>query len=519
MSDADWSAEVEQIAARKRQVQQMGGEAKLARQADAGRLNVRERIAALGDPDTFREVGAISGFGEYDEHGNLVQIKSSNFVLGTIRIDGRKVVVGGDDFTVRGGAADAGIRDKQIHAERLANSLQLPIVRLIEGTGGGGSVRTLEVDGYTYVPANPGWDYVVDNLSVVPVVAYGGGPVAGLGAGRTAMSHLAIFVKQKAQLFVAGPPVVRHATGADLGKEELGGYDVHARNGSIERWVRSEEEAFSEIRRFLSYLPSSVYEVPPVVDNDDPVDRADDALLSLVPRNRRKVYKVKTLLDGVFDSGSVFQYAEYGGSVWTGLARLDGHPVGVVATDPYKGAAVTATGAKALTRLFDLCTTFHLPVVSLTDQAGLAIGLAAEQTGAIRDGARAIAAAYQANVPVAEVIVRRVFGVGGAGQVNRHGHITQWAWPSGDWGSLPVEGGIEAAYRADLEASDDPDALLADIHERLEKIRTPLRTAEHFGVDDVIDPRETRALLCDWVRDAYNVLPRLVGRPSFGARP
>ncbi|MFV0534979.1 MAG: acyl-CoA carboxylase subunit beta [Cumulibacter sp.] len=519
MSSADWSSEVEQIAERKKLVQRMGGEVKVKRQADNGRLNVRQRIEALADEGTFKEVGATSGFSDYDEDGNLIDLRSSNFVLGTIRIDGRKVVVGGDDFTVRGGASDAGIKGKQIHAERIANAMQLPIVRLIEGTGGGGSVKVLETDGYTYVPANPGWDLVVDNLSVIPVVAYGGGPVAGLGAGRMAMSHLAIFVKKQAQLFVAGPPVVLHATGADLNKEELGGFAVHARNGAIERWVSSEEEAFTEIRRFLSYLPSSVYEVPPVIDNDDPVDRADEALLSLVPRDRRKVYKVKTLLDGVFDAGSVFTYAEYGGSVWTGLARLDGHPVGVVATDPYKGAAVTATGAKAMTRLFDLCTTFHLPVVSLTDQAGLAIGLAAEQTGAIRDGARAITAAYQANVPVAEVVVRRVFGVGGAGQVNRHGHITQWAWPSGDWGSLPVEGGVEAAYRAELEASDDPVALLDDINERLEKIRTPLRTAERFGVDDVIDPRETRALLCDWVLDAYQVLPRLVGRPSFGARP
>ena len=145
----DWSDEVAAIAERKRQVAQMGGEAKRKRQADAGRLNVRERIDALGDEGSFREVGAISGFGEYDERGELVAIRSTNFVVGTVRIDGRKVVAAGDDFTVRGGAADAGIKEKQIHAERLANQMELPIVRLIEGTGGGGSVRTLEVDGYT----------------------------------------------------------------------------------------------------------------------------------------------------------------------------------------------------------------------------------------------------------------------------------------------------------------------------------------------------------------------------------
>lgn len=516
---ADWSAEVAQIAERRALVERMGGPAKLDRQAQAGRLNLRQRIDVFADPGTWDEVGAAAGFGSYDEHGNLTDLTAPNFVFGTCRVDGRKVVIGADDFTIRGGAADAGIRGKQIQSEMFANQMGLPLVRMIEGTGGGGSVRTLEVDGYTYIPVNPAWDLVIDNLSAVPVVAYGGGPVAGLGAGRTAMSHLAIFVKGLAQLFVAGPPVVLHATGDDLNKEELGGYEVHKKSGAIERWVASEEDAFAEIRRFLSYLPANVNEIPPVIDCDDPVDRREEKLISLVPRNRRRVYKLKSLLDGIFDGGSVFTYAEYGASVFTGLARLDGHPVGIIATDPYKGASVTAEGAQAMTRLIDLCTLFHLPLVSLTDQAGLAIGVRAERTGAIRDGARAITAIYQSNVPLAEVVIRRVFGVGGAGQVNRHGFVRQWAWPSGDWGSLPVEGGVEAAYRSDLEAADDPAALLAEINERLEGIRSPLRTAEHFGVADIIDPRDTRRLLCDWVLDAYALLPPLVGRPQFGMRP
>ncbi|MFI6027048.1 acyl-CoA carboxylase subunit beta [Amycolatopsis magusensis] len=515
----DWQPEVDEIARRRELAHRMGGEAKIARQHAAGRLTVRERIEALVDPGTFDEIGALAGFGQYTEDGELESFTPANFVVGTARLDGRRVALGADDFTVRGGAADAGIIGKQVHAERLANELGLPLVRLIEGTGGGGSVKSLEDFGYTYVPVNPGWELVVDNLSAVPVVSACLGPVAGLGAARAVMSHLCVLVEGAGQLFVAGPPLVRHATGEDLSKEELGGAAVHRRSGAVERIVRSEAEAFAVIKAFLSYLPANVDSLPTVVPATDDPARAEEALLSLVPRNRRKPYRLRPLLDAVFDADSVFDYACYGGSAYTGLARLDGHPVGVIATDPYRGATLTAEGADAITRLVDLCETFHLPLVNLTDQAGMVIGLAGEKRGSIRRGARAITAIYQARVPSAEVIVRRVFGVGGAGITHRHRLVRRWAWPSGDWGSLPVEGGIEAAYRAELEAAEDPQALLTEIRERLDKVRSPFRTAEKFGVEDVIDPRETRARLCDWVTDAYRVLPKLLGRPSFGVRP
>lgn len=180
---------------------------------------------------------------------------------------------------------------------------------------------------------------------------------------------------------------------------------------------------------------------------------------------------------------------------------------------------MSVEGAQAVTRLVDLCETFHLPVVSLTDQAGMTIGAAAERRATIRHGARAIAAVYQARVPQAELILRRVYGVGGAGIVNRHRASRTWAWPSADWGSLPVEGGVEAAFRAQLAASADPEAEIARLRAQLAAIASPFRTAEHFGVQDLIDPRESRTLLCEWVRDAYRVLPELTGRPSFGTRP
>jgi acetyl-CoA carboxylase carboxyltransferase component len=515
-----WQPELDELRRRRELAARMGGPEKIQRQHDAGRLTVRERLAALLDAGSFQEIGGLAGTAIYHDDGELASFTAANFVAGTGRIAGRKIVAGGDDFTIRGGAADAAIIGKQIYAEQLAGQLRLPMVRLVEGTGGGGSVKMLEQLGATYVPVNPGWDHVVDNLSVVPVVAAGLGPVAGLGAARLCMAHLSILVEGTAQLFVAGPPVVRSGTGEDATKEQLGGSAVHAGNAAVDLIAASEADAFGLIRRFLSYLPPSAYGLPPVAACADPAGRRDDALLSAVPRDRRQPYRIRPILAAVFDAGSVMEVQRYGGSVVTALARLDGHPVGVLAGDTYvAGGCLTVEGAEAVTRLADLCSTFHLPIVTLTDQPGLLIGTRAEQRGTIRHGVRAISAVYQASVPAAEIIVRRVFGVGGAGITNRHRLARRWAWPSADWGSLPVEGGAEAAYRAELEAADDPAATLAGIRARLDAVRNPLRTAERFGIEDIIDPRETRPLLCDWVRDAYATLPARPGRPSFGTRP
>ena len=229
-----WQPELDEIGRRQALANQLGGPEKIRRQHEAGRLTVRERLAALLDDDSFHEIGALAGTAKYAGDGGLASFTPAKFVAGTGRIAGRKVVLGGDDFTIRGGAADAAIIGKQIYAERLANELRLPLVRLVEGTGGGGSVKMLEQMGHTYVPVNPGWDLVVDNLSVVPVVAAGLGLVAGLGAARLCMAHLSILVEGTAQLFVAGPPVVSSGTGEKPTKEQLGGSGVHARNAAVD---------------------------------------------------------------------------------------------------------------------------------------------------------------------------------------------------------------------------------------------------------------------------------------------
>ena len=196
-----WEKDIEELRRREALAREMGGPDKVKRQHDGGKLTVRERIEALLDAGSFHEIGALAGRAKYDANGEIDAFQPANFVFGRGRIDSRPVVVGGDDFTVRGGAGDAAIRGKQLQSEQMANELRIPLVRLIDGTGGGGSVKSIEVEGYTYVPANPAWDWVVKNMATVPVVSLGLGSVAGprrraareqplFGDGRGHLAHV-----------------------------------------------------------------------------------------------------------------------------------------------------------------------------------------------------------------------------------------------------------------------------------------------------------------------------------------
>ena len=513
-----WEKEIEELKKREKLAEQMGGPEKLKRQKDNQRLNIRERIEKLLDKNSFHEIGKISGKPEYDENGEIKNLLPANFILGRGKINNNYVIIGGDDFTVRGGAADASIRQKQIMAEQMANQLRLPLIRIIEGTGGGGSIKSLEADLRTYIPENPGWEWVVSNLSTVPVIALGLGPVAGLGAARLVTSHFSIMVKGISQMFVAGPPVVKRV-GQDLTKEELGGSEIHSKNGAVDIFVNSEEEALNVTKKILSYLPSSVYELSDQKQSSDRIDRRDEWLIKAIPKNRRKVYDMYKIISSVFDKESFLEIGkDYGKSVITGMARLDGWPIAVLAGNPYfYGGGWTSDASNKVTRFIDLAETFHLPVVNLVDNPGFTIGLESEKKATIRHGARALTAVYQATVPWCSVIIRKVFGVAGAAHMNASRLHYRYAWPSGDWGSLPVEGGIEAAYKTDIENSNNPEKLIQEIEKKMESARSPFKTAESFLVEEIIDPRNTRPLLCEFAKISAPL--RKPGKISFGMRP
>ncbi|MEM7340710.1 MAG: carboxyl transferase domain-containing protein [Actinomycetota bacterium] len=514
-----WQPEIDELRRREAFADAMGGPDKVERQHHFGKLTIRERIAEMADGDSFHEIGKTAGVASYDDQGNLVHLTPSNFVFGTARIDDRPVILSGDDFTVRGGSADASISAKRHASESLAVELQLPHIRLIDGMGGGGSVKTIETAGRTYIPELAGWDTVVSHLTVAPSVSLALGSVAGIGAARVATSHYSVIVADTAQMMIAGPALVSQAALGDVSKEELGHARIHTSNGAIDDVAASEHEAFEMARRFLSYLPTNVNELPARVDTGDDPEFRDEALLSVVPRGPRQAYAMRPIIESIVDEDTFFEIGrQWGTSIITGLARLDGYPVAIFAEDPQiYGGGWTADGCRKLIRLVDLASTFHLPIVHLEDCPGFLIGKQSEEDATIRYGSAALAALGQAPVPFASVIIRKAFGVAGAANKKPGAQNFRFAWPSGDWGSLPIEGGIEVAYKAELAASDDPDALLDEITERLNRVRSPQRAAEYFEIEEIIDPRDTRPLLCEWIGLVqHSMVP---GPTSFGYRP
>jgi len=517
-----WQDEVDGIEARRRAALALGGDAAIAAQHAKGRLTVRERIDALVDAGSFREQGPIAGHAEKDANGQLVGFAPANYLLGIAALDGRPCVVGGEDFTQAGGSpSPAGLR-KSVMAEELAVRLRLPLVRLLEG--GGGSVAPRSAGGAAPIVvdsanAPPRFLSLAQAMAQAPVVSAALGAVAGLPAARLVASHLSLMARETAQVLIAGPALVERARGIRATKEELGGARVHLRSGVVDNAADDERGVFALARRFLSYLPTNIWESAPVAPCDDPADRAEEELLSLVPRERRKSYKMRRALELVLDRGSFFETApEFGRSLVCGLARLRGQPVGVLANDPnHYAGAMTAESAQKLRRHVDLCDTFHLPIVSFVDEPGFLIGPDAERAATIRHGTAAIFAVMQTSVPWASVHVRKAFGVAAAAHFGPGGHVI--AWPSAESGALPLEGGVAVAFRREIEAAPDPEAKRRELEERLAAKRDPYARAESFGVADLIDPRRTRAALCAWVEWIQPLLSQLKGPRSYSIRP
>ena len=520
-----WQPEVDEIKRRREMALQMGGEDRVRDQHERGKLTVRERIDGLLDEGSFRERGVLAGQTEYED-GTLKRFRAASYVMGIGKIDGRPVAVGGGDYTARPLSGTAGVRPAGRTAskggadEEMALGLRLPMIRLIDGFGA--DIRSVEGMARTYIPELTMWPVPAKLMSEVPVVSAALGAVAGLPAAQMGVCHFSIMVKDVSQIFAAGPPVVKRALGLDVTKEDLGGVHIHAhRSGLVNNVADDEADAFAQIRQFLSYLPRNVYEVPPVTECDDPVDRREEDLLSLIPRDRMRPYDTRRMVELIFDTGSTFEISRhFGPSLVTMLARLNGHPVGVMANDPLQiGGAMDGAAAQKLEKFVDLCDTFHLPVINLADQPGFMLGPSAEAGGTLKHGARALCAMEAATIPWATVIVRRVYGVAGGGHQSFRRFAFRVAWPSGEWGSIPIEGGVMAAYRREIEAAADPDAYRAELEERMVERRNPFGAAEAFNAEDLIDPRDTRPMLCEWLDLVTDLLPPQLGPKLRPMRP
>ncbi len=519
----------------------------VVRQRNRSKLTCRERIRLLLDEGSFREVGSAAGFASFGANG-IEAFTPANHVGGFGLVANRQTIVCADDFTSRGGHADGAIATKSTYLDRMSIDLRIPSVRLLDGSSGGGSVAAMVPEqkksgdstakessgaitagqprvagtGGSFLPGHLGSTMYTEQLSTVPVVNVLLGSVVGLGAAKAVLGHFSVMVRDIAQLFVAGPPVVSHAMGYEVTKEDLGGWQIHCRNGSVDNLAESEAEAIEMTKRFLSYLPSSTYEVPPTMSVvDDSVDRRDDELATLIPRKRTTTFDVRRAIALLADRDSFFEI----GSLWgtdqvVGLVRFNGHPMGVIASDSrhINGGALTADGCDKVKRLIDLCDLFHLPILNLVDNPGFAVGIDHEIAGTIRKGGEWMVAFAQARVPLFTVIMRRSFGVAGNNWATPQANPSmRVVWPSADVGGIPPEGGIEAAYKRQLAESADPAALRAEIDARIESARGPLGPLSKFQVEEMIDPRDTRALVCAWVPNAYRILshPNQLGPRHF----
>jgi len=518
-----WEPELEELAFRRREAEGLGGADAVAKHHQQGRLTIRERISGLVDPGSFQEVGKLTGQGHY-EHGEVKRVVPAPYVMGLANIDGRPVAVGGEDFTVRGGTSWSGDRKKGGQGgfvEDLACQYRVPLVNLIDGSGG--SVTSIQRRGHSVFPGVHGFERSVELLGTVPVVCAVMGTAAGGPAGRAILSHWSVMVKNTSQIFAAGPPVVERSLSQKITKEELGGaalaVDVA---GTIENVADSEEQCFALIRRFLSFMPQNVWQLPPVVDTGDSPDRCEDALASIVPRDRRQAYNMRSLLRMIADRDSVFEIQPtFGKGLITCLARMNGKVVGFVANNPMVyGGAIDVRGARKQTHFIELCDCFHIPIVFLVDVPGFMVGREAEAAATLREGMRSVYVGLQASVPMYTVVIRKCYGMAGMGATDKNGLDFKIAWPSAEWGSLPIEGGVAAAFRREIAGADDPSAREREIEEELRAVASPFRTAEAFGVEEIIDPRETRPYLCRFIDAAQDRLRASVGpKPRFGVRP
>jgi acetyl/propionyl-CoA carboxylase alpha subunit/acetyl-CoA carboxylase carboxyltransferase component len=518
----------------------------VVRQRSRGKLTCRERIDLLLDDGSFREIGSVAGFASYDWDGNIDAFTPANHVGGWGDINARTAIVCADDFTSRGGHADGAIGAKSTYLDRMSTELRIPSIRLLDGSSGGGSVAAMvpqqktegeseakessgaikagrprvSGSGGSFLPGHLGSAMYAKQLNTVPVVNMLLGSVVGIGAAKAVLGHFSVMVRDISQLFVAGPPVVSHAMGYDITKEDLGGWHIHCTNGSVDNLAESEEEAVRMAQQFLSYMPSSVYDIPPVISCSDPIDRSEEELLTIIPRKRTTTFDVRKAIKLMADKDSFFEVGPlWGTDQVTGFVRFNGHPLGVIASDSRhaNGGALTADGCDKLKRHIDLCDAFHIPMLNLVDNPGFAVGLEHEISSTIRKGGEWMVAFAQARIPIFSVIMRRSFGVAGnnyATPLSRP--AMRVAWPAADVGGIPPEGGIEAAYKRQLAEAEDPVALRAELEARIESARGPVGPLNKFQIEEMIDPRHTRKMICDWVTTAY----KLINQPgSLGPRP
>ena len=518
---------VQALEEKREKARQMGGPERVERQRSRGKATARERIDMLFDPGSFREVGILGTHHVGGEPTPEGKAACDGVITGTGHIDGRLVACAAYDFTVMGGSIGPTGETKVSRMRELALRGRMPMIWLIDSAGArisGGSADLHRVSWF----ADSGYLFreQVTMSGVVPQVAAMVGPGAAGTAYIPGLADFVPMVKGTSSLALGGPPLVKAVTGKDISEEELGGAKVHNDvSGVADRLVKSDEECLQAVKTYLSFMPSHCGDAPPVAPCDDPVERREEGLLDILPDNPRQSYDMKKLIAMVVDHGELFEMKpRFAKNIVTGFARVGGAPVGIVANNPrHWGGILDVDASDKAARFVNLCDAFNVPLVFLVDVPGFMGGEKTEKQGIIRHGAKMLYAVSEATVTKITIEVRKSYGAGYYVMCGRaYEPDVLVAWPTAEISVMGAEGMVGIALRsrgsAAAAAGEVPDAVKDQMANMIRPYIDPLRVAGHGFVDDVIDPRDTRAVIARGIEIGRH---KVVERPwrRNGVRP
>jgi acetyl-CoA carboxylase carboxyltransferase component len=486
----------EDLHERRARIAQGGGPERIAKQHAAGKLTARERLALLIDEGSWVELG-IHGRPHFSQAAMAdKEAPADGVITGYGRIEGRLAAVAAYDFTVMAGSMGMTGEIKVARLRELALSKRIPLIWLLDSAG----ARIQEAVGSLFAGSGHLFREEVVNSGVIPQVAALMGPCAAGTAYIPGLADFVPMVRGRGSMALAGPHLVRAAVGEDVTQEELGGSRVHCRRSGVgDLEVADDPECIEQIKRYLSYFPSHCEEPPPVRECEDPIDRAEEGLLDVLPDSNRKPYDMYEVIRRIVDHGEYFDLKpQWAKTIITCLARFGGRPAGIVANQPKQlGGILDNDSADKAARFINLCNAFGIPLVYLMDVPGFMVGTRVEQAGIIRHGAKMLYATANATVPKITVITRKAYGAGYyvmCGRAYEPDLIV--AWPSAEISVMGAEGAVEIIFRKQVLEAEDPQAKRAELVESFRRIIDVYIAAGNGMIDEVIDPRETRATIC-----------------------
>jgi acetyl-CoA carboxylase carboxyltransferase component len=487
---------VEDLHERRERIKLGGGEDRIAKQHEAGKLTARERIALLIDADSFCELG-IHARPHFSQRAmDSRDAPADGVVTGYGKVDGRLVAVAAYDFTVMAGSMGMTGELKVGRLRELALSKRIPFIWLLDSAG----ARIQEAVGSLFAGSGHLFREEVVMSGVIPQIAALMGPCAAGTAYIPGLADFVPMVKGRGSMARAGPHLVRAAVGEDVTQEELGGSRVHCRKSGVgDLEVADDRECIERIKQYLSFFPQNCEQPPPVRPVGDPIDRMDEELLDVLPESNRKPYDMYDVIRRVVDDGEWLDLKpQWAKTIITCLARFGGRPVGIVANQPKQlGGILDNDSADKAARFVNLCNAFGIPLVFLMDVPGFMVGTKVEAAGIIRHGAKMLHAVAAATVPKITVVIRKAYG---AGYYVMNGRAYEpdliVAWPTAEISVMGAEGAVEIVARRQVEEADDPAAKKAELIDAYRRIIDVYIAAGNDMIDDVIDPRETRHVIC-----------------------